>query len=103
MKIDLGGNVVIEQAKVARCYLDKRGLLDFSGGELTDIAEQAFQNEADPGTGEKWVALVGRAVFSRILMAIPRCWEYEGFEGFVLINREGIQTMPTAFQTCTCQ
>ena len=28
------------------------------------------------------------AVFSRIIPAIPRRWEYDGFEGFILINRE---------------
>jgi hypothetical protein len=28
------------------------------------------------------------AVFSRIIPAIPRRWGYDGFEGFVLINRE---------------
>jgi hypothetical protein len=27
-------------------------------------------------------------IFSRIIPAIPRRWEYDGFEGFVLINRE---------------
>jgi phage virion morphogenesis protein len=36
---------------------NKRGLLDFIGKELVDISEQAFQNEADPSTGEKWATL----------------------------------------------
>jgi hypothetical protein len=28
------------------------------------------------------------AIFSRVIPAIPRRWQYDGFEGFILINRE---------------
>jgi hypothetical protein len=60
---------------------DKRGLLNFIGGELTDITEQAFQNEADPGTGEKWA---GKKRLSRVVPALsyrtPVIWanQYRG-------------------------
>jgi phage virion morphogenesis protein len=36
---------------------DKQAVLEHIAGELTDISEMAFQNEADPSTGEKWTPL----------------------------------------------
>jgi hypothetical protein len=48
--------------------------------------------------GERWLPIQMRcwaegeeaadAIFSRLLPAIPRHWEYDGFEGSVLINGE---------------